>query len=193
MWFSWMPQIRLQQPFSHKNILRMEKPKKCQLPTFPCSSLIPSSNGVLWSRKGMWSTTLSRSRDTTLSRTENVKLDRWSLRLQGRNIQVEHITGNKNKAADCLSCYPLQPGRGITTPEGWGCLHKWDHSWGRWGLLSIVWGWIDQHEAWQQFDKNCIRIARLIEDPRRMFHKRDSYGYDHMCLLYHINQENGKE
>ena len=36
-------------------------------------------------------------------RTGNVKLDRWSLELQGRNIQVEHIPGHKNKAADCLS------------------------------------------------------------------------------------------
>ena len=36
-------------------------------------------------------------------RTNNVKLDRWSLELQGRNIQVEHIPGHKNKAADCLS------------------------------------------------------------------------------------------
>ena len=36
-------------------------------------------------------------------RTDNVKLDRWSLELQGRNIQVEHIPGHKNKAADCLS------------------------------------------------------------------------------------------
>ena len=32
-------------------------------------------------------------------RTKNVKLDRWSLELQGRNIQVEHIPGHKNKAA----------------------------------------------------------------------------------------------
>ena len=37
----------------------------------------------------------------------NVKLDRWSLELQGRNIQVEHITGHKNKAADCLAQLPF--------------------------------------------------------------------------------------
>ena len=36
-------------------------------------------------------------------KTDNLKLDRWSLELQGRNIQVEHIPGYKNKAADCLS------------------------------------------------------------------------------------------
>ena len=36
-------------------------------------------------------------------KTDNLKLDRWSLELQGRNINVEHIPGYKNKAADCLS------------------------------------------------------------------------------------------
>ena len=40
-------------------------------------------------------------------RTDNVKLDRWSLELQGRNIQVEHIPGHKNKAANCLSWLPF--------------------------------------------------------------------------------------
>ena len=40
-------------------------------------------------------------------RTDNLKLDRWSLELQGRNIQVEHIPGYKNKAADCLSRLPF--------------------------------------------------------------------------------------
>ena len=40
-------------------------------------------------------------------RTKNVKLDRWSLGLQGRNIQMEHIPGHKNKAVDCLSRLPF--------------------------------------------------------------------------------------
>ena len=35
-------------------------------------------------------------------RTNNVKLDRWFLELQGRNIQVEHIPGHRNKVAECL-------------------------------------------------------------------------------------------
>ena len=34
-------------------------------------------------------------------RTNNVKLHMWSLELQGSNIQVEHIPGHKNKAANC--------------------------------------------------------------------------------------------
>ena len=37
-------------------------------------------------------------------KTNNLKLDRWSLELQGRNIQVEHIPGYKNKAAN----YPIK-------------------------------------------------------------------------------------
>ena len=40
-------------------------------------------------------------------RTNNVKLDTWSLQLQGRNIQVKHIPGHKKKAADCLSWLPF--------------------------------------------------------------------------------------
>ena len=40
-------------------------------------------------------------------RTNNIKLDRWSLELQGRNIQVEHIPGHKNKAANCLPQLPF--------------------------------------------------------------------------------------
>ena len=35
--------------------------------------------------------------------TDNLKLDRWSLELQGRNIQVEHIPGYKNEGANCMS------------------------------------------------------------------------------------------
>ena len=40
-------------------------------------------------------------------RTDNLKLDRRSLKLLGRNIQVEHIPGYKNKTADCLSRLPF--------------------------------------------------------------------------------------
>ena len=40
-------------------------------------------------------------------KTDNLKLDRWSLELQGRNIKVEHIPSYKNKAADCLSWLPF--------------------------------------------------------------------------------------
>ena len=40
-------------------------------------------------------------------RMDNVKLDRWPLELQGRYIDVEHIPGHMNKAAECLSRLPF--------------------------------------------------------------------------------------
>ena len=45
----------------------------------------------------------------------------------------------------------------------------------------------------QQEDKHCIRIAKLLNEPKTRFHERDSYGYDDMGILYHINRENGRE
>ena len=45
-----------------------------------------------------------------------------------------------------------------------------------------------QHE-----DKHCVRIAKLITDPKSRFNERDSYGYDNKGISYHINRENGKE
>ena len=51
---------------------------------------------------------------------------------------------------------------------------------------------LNDTKALQQSDKHCIRIAKLMEDPRSSFHKRDSYGNDDTGLLYHINSENGK-
>ena len=48
-------------------------------------------------------------------------------------------------------------------------------------------------KALQQSDKHCIRIVKMLEDPRSRFHERDSYGYDNTGLLYHINSKNSKE
>ena len=48
-------------------------------------------------------------------------------------------------------------------------------------------------KALQQSNKHCIRIAKMLEDPRKRFHERGSYGYDDTGLLYHINRENSKE
>ena len=47
--------------------------------------------------------------------------------------------------------------------------------------------------ALHQNDRFCIRIAKMIEDPKSRFIEKDSYGYDSTGLLYHINKENGKE
>ena len=48
--------------------------------------------------------------------TDNVKLDRWSLELQGRNITVEHIADTKNKAADGLPRLPFGAGKRNDNP-----------------------------------------------------------------------------
>ena len=127
-------------------------------------------------------------------RTNNVKLDRWSLELQGRNIQVENIPGHKNKAANGFSWLlfmtrkrndnPLKDedvSLNVTKVEvGEDCCP----------LCEVN---MTNTKALQQSDKHCIRIAKLMEDPRSRFHERDSYGYDDDGLLYHINRENGKE
>ena len=42
-----------------------------------------------------------------IGRTNNLKLDRWSLELQERRMKCEHIPGAQNKAADCLSRLPF--------------------------------------------------------------------------------------
>ena len=47
--------------------------------------------------------------------TDNVKLDRWPLQLQSRNIQVEHIPGHKKKQLTVYPGYPLWPGKGTIT------------------------------------------------------------------------------
>ena len=127
-------------------------------------------------------------------RTDNVKLDRWSLELQCRNIEVEHIHDHKNKAANCLSWLPIMTRKRNDNPlkdedvslkvtkveVGEDCC-----------LLCEV--DMNNTKALQQSDKHCIRIAKLLEDPRGRFHERDSYGYDNTGLLYHINRENSKE
>ena len=42
----------------------------------------------------------------------------------------------------------------------------------------------------QQSEKHCIRIAKLMADPKSRLNERDSYGYDDSRLLYHLNREN---
>ena len=131
-------------------------------------------------------------------RTDNVKLDRWSLELQGRNIQVEHIAGHKNKAADCLSRLPFVTRRRNNNPLNDADLiapaaqievsnTKEDDCC---PLCEVE---LTDTKALQQTDKHCIRISNLMKDPKSRFHERESYGYDEEGLLYHLNRENGKE
>ena len=127
-------------------------------------------------------------------RTNNIKLDRWSLELQGRNIQVEHIPGHKNKAADCLSQLPSATRKRNNNPlkDENVSINETQVEVGE-DCCPLCEVELTDMKVWQQSDKHCIRIAKLIEDPRSRFCERDSYGYDDTGLLYHINRENGRE
>ena len=126
-------------------------------------------------------------------RMDNVKFDRWSLELRGRNIQAEHKPGHKNKATDCLSRLPF----GIRKRNS-NALNDEDVSVNETHIeedkdcCPFCEVELTDSKALQQSDKHCIRIAKLMEDPKSRFHERDSCGYDDTGLLYHINRENGK-
>ena len=127
-------------------------------------------------------------------KTDNLKLDRWSLELQGRNIQVEHIPGYKNKGSDCLSRLPF-----ITRKRNDNPLKDKDT------CISVVLTEDDticcplcgvdltDTKTLQQEDRYCIRIAKILSDPKSRFNEKDCCGYDEKGVLYHIKQENGRE
>ena len=48
-------------------------------------------------------------------------------------------------------------------------------------------------KALQQEDNYCIRIAKLMVDPKSKYNERDSYVYDDKGILYHMNRDNDKE
>ena len=127
-------------------------------------------------------------------KTSNLKLDRWSLELQGRNIQVEHIPGYKNKATYCLSRLPF-----ITRKRNDNPLKDEDISINTVKTedditcCPLCEVYLTDTKTLQHEDKHCIRIAKLIADPKSRFNESDSYGYDDKGILYHINKENGKE
>ena len=127
-------------------------------------------------------------------RTKNVKLDRWSLELQGRNIQVEHIPGHKNKAANCLSWLPFATRKRNVNPlkDRDVSIHETKVEGGE-DCCSLCEVDLTNTKVLQQSNKHCIRIAKMLEDSKSRFHKRDSYRYDDTGLLYNINGENGKE
>ena len=127
-------------------------------------------------------------------RTNNVKLDRWSLELQGRNIQVKQIPGHKNKAANCLSQLPLATRKRNNNPlkDEDVSINETKVEVGK-NYCPLCEVELTDMKALQQSDKQCIRIAKLMGDPRSRFHKWDSYEYDDTRLLYHINWENGRD
>ena len=107
---------------------------------------------------------------------------------------MDHIPGHQNKAANCLSELPFATRKRINNllkdedvtrnvnqvEVGEDCC----------SLCEVE---LTDMKALQQSDKHCIRIAKLMEDPRSRFHERDSYGYNDTGLLFHINMENDKE
>ena len=127
-------------------------------------------------------------------RTDNVKPDRWSLELQGRNIQVEHIPGHRKKEANCLSWLPFMARKRNDNPlrDEDVSIHETKVEVGE-DCCLLCKADLTNTKAVQQPDKQCIRITKMLEDPRSRFHERDSYWYDNTGLLYHINRENGKE
>ena len=129
------------------------------------------------------------------SRTDNHKLDRWSLELQGRNIKVEHIPGHKNKAADCLSRLPFVTRKRNSNPlkdeVSLSIINECEKPTDICCSLCEI--DLTNTNKLQQSDKHCIRIVKLMADPKSRFNERDSYGYDDSGVLYHLNRENGKE
>ena len=107
---------------------------------------------------------------------------------------MEHIPGHKNKAANCLSQLPFVTSKRNDNPlkdeDVSMCETQTKVGEDCCPLCEVK---LTDTKALQQYDKHCIKIARLMEDPRSRFHERVSYGYDDTCLLYHINRENGKE
>ena len=107
-----------------------------------------------------------------VGRANNVKLDRWSIELQGRNIQVEHIPGHKNKAANCLSQLPFTARKRNNNP-----LNDEDVSINETQVevgkvccpLCEVKSTNTKPLQWS--DKHCIQIAQLMESPRSRFHE----------------------
>ena len=122
------------------------------------------------------------------------KLDRLSLELQGRNIQVEHIPGHKNKAANCLSQLPFVTRKRNDNPlkDKDVSIHETKVEVGQ-DCCPLYEVDFTNTKALQQSIMHCIRITKMLEDPRSRFHERDPYGYDDKGLLYHIDRENGKE
>ena len=120
-------------------------------------------------------------------------MNRWSLELQGRDIQVEHIPGYKNKDADCLSCLPFVTRKGNDNPLKDEDISVYAIQTEDDTCCPLCEVDLTDTKSLQQEDKHCIRISKLIADPKSRFHERDSYGYDYKGILYHINRENGRE
>ena len=106
---------------------------------------------------------------------------------------MEHIPDHRNKAANCLSWLTFTTRKRNDNPlkDEDVSIHETKVEVGEdcCPLCEVDL----THSKPCKSDNYCIRIAKLPEGPRSRFHERDSYGYDDIGLLYHINRENGKE
>ena len=172
---------------------------------FKCSTIVKEGYGIYYAMK-KWRHYLddadillksdAKSLENFLhGKTDNHKLVRWSLELQCRNIEVDHIPGHKNKTADCLSILPFVTRKRNSNPlkdEVSLCIiNENDKPFDSCCFLCKI--GLTNTKKLQQSDKHCIRIAKLIADPKNRFNERDSYGYDDSGLLCHLNREKGKE
>ena len=127
-------------------------------------------------------------------KTDNLKLDRWPLELQGRNIKVKQIPSYKNKVADCLSRLPFITRKRNDNPlkdeEAGISVLQTENDTICYPLCEVD---LTDTKTLQQEDRYCIRIAKKLFDPKSKYNEKDSYGYDEKGILYHINRENGSK
>ena len=93
-------------------------------------------------------------------------MDRWSLELQGRNIQVEHIPGHKNKVADCLSRLPYVTKKRNDNPLKDVIPINMTQTYDNTQCCPVCVVDITDTKALQQEDRFCTRIAKMMEDPK---------------------------
>ena len=120
--------------------------------------------------------------------TNNMKLDRWSLELQGRRIQCVHIPGHQNKAADCLSRLPFVIRKRNDNP-----LHDINHveinhieSKDQDLTIECRLCEVDMTNTkeMQSKDNHCTRISTLLKDPKSVLPDRHRYFYKDELLCY---------
>ena len=102
---------------------------------------------------------------------------------------MEHIPGHKNNAANCLSQLHFAARKRNNNPlnDEDVSINETQVEVGK-DCCPLCEVELTDMKTLQQSDKHCIKITKLMEDPRSRFHERDSYGYDDTGLLYHITR-----